>query len=90
MVKRLSRSFFIQPTIKVAQQLLGKYLVRIEKGKRIAGMIIETEAYLGPKDKAAHSYLGKKTLRNTAEYLVGGYVYIYLVYGMYWQLMRDF
>ena len=82
----LKRSFFVQPTLKVAKELLGKYLVRIDKGKRISGMIVETEAYLGPKDKASHAYLGKKTLRNRAEYLIGGHIYIYLVYGMYWQL----
>ena len=84
--KKLKRSFFVQPTIKVAKELLGKYLVRIEKGKKISGMITETEAYKGPEDKASHSYLGKKTTRNRAEYLEGGHVYIYLVYGMYWQL----
>ena len=82
----LKRNFFVQPTLKVAKELLGKYLVRIDKGRRISGMIVETEAYLGPKDKASHAYLGKKTLRNRAEYLIGGHIYIYLVYGMYWQL----
>jgi len=83
----------------VAKELLGKYLVRIDKGQRISGIIVETEAYKGPEDKASHAYLspssrtqsvlygaGKKTERNKAEYLEGGYVYIYLVYGMYWQL----
>ena len=46
---------------------------------------METEAYIGTKDKASHAYGGKCTARNAAEYLIGGYVYIYLVYGMYWQ-----
>jgi len=84
--KKLKRNFFVQPTLRVTKKLLGKYLVRIDRGKRISGMIVETEAYLGPRDKASHSYLGKRTERNRAEYLEGGHVYIYLVYGMYWQL----
>jgi len=83
---RLKRDFFTKPTPQVAQKLLGKYLVRIDQGKRISGLIVETEAYLGPQDKASHAYSGKKTKRNKAEYLIGGHIYIYLVYGMYWQL----
>jgi len=86
MGKRLGRKFFTQPTLKVAQQLLGKTLVRIWRRRRLSGKIVETEAYIGPKDKASHAYLGKKTPRNRAEFMVGGHIYIYLVYGMYWQL----
>ncbi len=85
-MKRLKRSFFLIPTLEVSKSLLGKTLVRIYKGKRLSGRIVETEAYIGPKDKASHAYLGKKTKRNLAEFLIGGHVYIYLVYGMYWQL----
>ncbi len=84
--EKLSREFYKQPTLKVAKDLLGKYIVRVEKGKKLLGKIIETEAYLGPKDRAAHSYNGKVTPRNKIEYEEGGYIYIYLVYGMYWQL----
>ncbi|MGB9911469.1 MAG: DNA-3-methyladenine glycosylase [Microgenomates group bacterium] len=86
MKSRLKREFFTQPTLKVARQLLGKILVRIWRGKRLAGKIVETEAYIGPYDKASHAYLGKKTKRNQAEFMIGGHIYIYLVYGMYWQL----
>ena len=93
---RLKREFFIQPTLKVAQELLGKYIVRRINRKTLAGRprrrastlrgrIVETEAYIGPKDKASHSFGGKVTSRNKIEYLKGGYCYIYLVYGMYWQ-----
>ena len=86
MRKRLGRKFFQRPTLKVAKELLGKYLVR-KIGKRIlSGKIVETEAYIGPQDKASHAYGGKITKRNRAEYLKGGHCYIYLVYGMYWQL----
>jgi DNA-3-methyladenine glycosylase len=86
MRKRLGRKFFQRPTLKVAKELLGKYLVRKIGKKVIAGKIVETEAYIGPKDKASHAYGGKVTKRNQAEYLKGGHIYIYLVYGMYWQL----
>jgi DNA-3-methyladenine glycosylase len=85
MRKRLKRSFFTQPTLIVAQELLGKYLVRKIGGKVLAGKIVETEAYIGPYDKAAHSFGGKITRRNKVEYEKGGFCYIYLVYGMYWQ-----
>ncbi len=84
--KRLGKQFFIQPTLKVAKDLLGKYLVRKIGNKKISGKIVETEAYIGPYDKASHAFNFKKTKRNQVEYLAGGYIYIYLVYGMHWQL----
>lgn len=83
---RLKRSFFVRDTLTVAQDLLGKYLIRKIGQKKIVGKIVETEAYLGPEDRASHSYGGKITKRNWAEYLEGGHLYIYLCYGMYWQL----
>jgi len=86
MHKRLTRKFYTQPTLKVAKDLLGKYIVRKIGKNKLVGKIIETEAYIGPKDKASHAYNGKKTARNEAEFLVGGHIYIYLVYGMYWQM----
>jgi len=86
MRRKLLRRFYVRPTLKVAKGLLGKYIVRRISKKEIAGKIIETEAYIGPKDKASHAYGGKITPRNWVEYLEGGHLYIYLVYGMYWQL----
>lgn len=83
--KRLNRGFYAKPALEVAQKLLGKYLVRKIGKKVLSGKIIETEAYIGPQDKASHAYQGKITSRNMAEYLIGGHIYIYLVYGMYWQ-----
>lgn len=86
MHRRLPRSFFTRPTLKASQALLGKYLVRKLGSQVRAGKIVETEAYAGPQDRASHTFGGKVTPRNRVEYLEGGLVYIYLVYGMYWQL----
>jgi len=84
--KRLTKSFYTKPTLTTAKDLLGKYIVRKIGRKELIGRIIETEAYIGPQDKASHAYNGKITPRNKVEYLIGGYIYIYLVYGMYWQM----
>jgi DNA-3-methyladenine glycosylase len=84
---RLKRNFFTGgDTTEIAKKMLGKFIIRKWRGKKIVGKIVETEAYVGPEDKASHSYLGKRTKRNKAEYLIGGHIYIYLVYGIYWQL----
>ena len=120
-MKKLPRQFYKQPTLIVAEELLGKYLVRKISKKKLVGKIVETEAYIGPEDRASHAYLprenfkpiskkrlkslfrgknfntkefyknflrggGKVTERCKTEYLIGGHIYIYLCYGMYWQL----
>lgn len=82
---RLERKFFSRDTILVAKEMLGKHIVRKFGNKNIVGKIVEVEAYIGPEDRASHAYKGRRTKRNEAEYLVGGHIYIYLVYGMYWQ-----
>ncbi len=79
----LPQSFYRQSTKKVAKELLGKKLVRIYKGKRISGIITETEAYLGIKDMACHSFGGRMTERLKPMYLDGGHSYVYFIYGMY-------
>lgn len=86
MKKKLLRNFFVRPAIVVAKELLGKYLVRKYEGKILSGKIVETEAYLGPEDKASHGYQNRITERNRAEFYIGGHIYIYLIYGIYWQL----
>jgi DNA-3-methyladenine glycosylase len=83
---RLRREFFLQPTLDVSKALLGKYLVHEYKGQKLVGMIVETEAYIGHRDRAAHSYGGRRTRRNEVEYGPGGHVYIYMVYGLHYQL----
>ena len=85
---KLSRDFYVRTdTIKIARELLGKLLVvPDEKGNRVSGMIVEVEAYMGVTDKAAHSYAGRRTPRNEITYAVGGHVYVFFIYGMYYQL----
>jgi DNA-3-methyladenine glycosylase len=122
---KIERDFYTRDTLTVAKELLGQYIVRKYRGKLIIGKIVETEAYIGPKDKASHAYSKKVqpskekikvinknwrrikqyidnkddfikrilrckkckvTKRNLAEYLKGGHIYIYLIYGNYYQL----
>ncbi len=86
MSTKLTRKFYTQPALKVAKQILGKYLIQKINKKKFIGKIVEIEAYVNSKDKASHAFGNKITKRNKAEYLIGGHIYIYLVYGMYWQL----
>ncbi len=83
MRKVLPRSFFDRPTLLVARELLGKYLVRRdEDGAVRAYMITEVEAYDGFRDKASHASRGQ-TVRNTPMFGHPGHWYVYFVYGMY-------
>lgn len=88
MAQKLPRTFYTRSdTLQIAQDLLGKLLVVPRRtGERVSGMIVETEAYLGAIDKAAHSYGLRRTNRNEITYAVGGKVYVFFVYGMYFQL----
>jgi DNA-3-methyladenine glycosylase len=79
----LPRSFFQHDTIAVSKSLLGKILVHQTAEGTTAGKIVETEAYRGPEDKAAHSYGGRRTARNEVMYGEKGHAYVYLIYGMY-------
>jgi len=83
MTRRLCRSFYQRPVIRVARGLLGQRLVRVVDGRRLAGIIVETEAYLGLPDKAAHTYTGRRTARNASMWLDGGHAYVYFTYGMH-------
>lgn len=85
---KLEPGFYLREnTIDVAAELLGKLLVVPDSnGNRVSGMIVETEAYLGKIDRAAHSYGGRRTARNEVTYSEGGHIYVFLIYGMYHQL----
>ncbi len=79
----LPRSFYLRDPVKVARALIGQRLVSLQEGHRIAGRIVETEAYLGVPDKAAHTYGGRKTSRNASMWGEGGRAYVYFTYGMH-------
>jgi DNA-3-methyladenine glycosylase len=84
---RLERDFYARAdTLRVARELLGKRLVvPTPAGVRVSGRIVETEAYLGVEDRAAHSYGGRRTRRTETMYAEGGAVYVFFVYGMHHQ-----
>lgn len=81
----LPRSFYLDRPETVARNLLGKVLVRRYEGKRLAGRIVEAEAYCGPNDPAAHAFNGK-TLRNAVLFGPPGFAYVYFIYGMHYCL----
>jgi len=82
--RRWAAARFEQGAAELAQQLLGASLVRVlEDGTRLAGRIVETEAYLGVKDRAAHSSGGRRTARNESMYAAAGTAYVYLIYGIH-------
>ncbi|MBU1660483.1 MAG: DNA-3-methyladenine glycosylase [Chloroflexi bacterium] len=81
----LPRSFFARPTLDVARELLGMRLVRIEAGRRLAGIIVETEAYHGEDDLGCHARAGL-TPRTAVMYGPPGHAYVYFTYGMHWLL----
>ncbi|NLK21704.1 MAG: DNA-3-methyladenine glycosylase [Epulopiscium sp.] len=83
-MKKLERRFYNRDTLIVAKELLGKYIVHKIDGQDLIGRIVETEAYKGAIDKAAHSYQNKRTPRTEIMYGPSGYAYVYLIYGMYY------
>jgi len=85
MAVNLSRRFFARPTLTVARELLNQRLVRVYNGERLSGIIVETEAYIGEDDSAAHSFHGR-TARTVIMYGDPGHAYVYFTYGMHWML----
>ena len=82
----LSPSFFNRPTVEVARDLIGKYLVRrFDDGTELALRIVETEAYDGPEDLACHASKGR-TPRTEVMFGEPGHFYVYFVYGIHWLL----
>ena len=77
------RTFFRRDPVSVARGLLGHRLVSGVGGARTAGIIVETEAYLGIRDKAAHTYGGRRIRRNQTMWGAAGHAYVYFVYGLH-------
>lgn len=86
---RLPQSFYARGAQIVAQELLGKTLVHEFNGRRLAGLIVETEAYCDSDtpDLACHGHRankGKPTPRTAVMFGPPGYVYVYFTYGNHW------
>ncbi len=85
-MKRLKLDFYSQDAVTLAQQLLGKTLVRVfDDGSVRQYKITATEAYCGAEDKACHASKGR-TPRTEVMFHSGGKLYVYLIYGIYWLL----
>jgi len=84
MARVSDRRWFCKDPRRLAQDLLGMVLVRVlDDGTRLAGRIVETEAYLGVEDRAAHSFGGHRSPRNESMYARAGTAYVYFTYGMH-------
>jgi len=83
--KVLSKRFFRRSAVEVAQNLLGKFLIRRRENRIESYMITEVEAYDGHKDKASHASRGL-TERNKVMFGEAGHWYVYFTYGMHWML----
>jgi DNA-3-methyladenine glycosylase len=82
---KLDRSFYNRSTLLVAKELLGKVLVRRLDRRRLSGMIVEVEAYVGPHDLACHASKGR-TPRTEIMFGPAGMAYVYMIYGFYFCL----
>lgn len=81
---RLPRRFYARDAAGLARALLGQVLVRVlDDGTRLTGRIVETEAYLGEVDRAAHTYGGRRTARNATMWGPAGHAYVYFIYGLH-------
>lgn len=81
---KLKKDFYLRDdVVQVSKDLLGKVLFTRFNNKTTAGIITETEAYAGEKDKASHAYGGKRTNRTEVMFAEGGTAYVYLCYGIH-------
>jgi len=83
MLTKLPRSLYERDPLIISRELLGKFLVRRTEEGEIVGKIVETEAYIGPHDKASHTYKNRKTKRTAVQFGERGHAYIFRIYGIY-------
>jgi len=83
--KKLPRTFYERPTLEVAPDLIGKFLVYHSGGRRMDARIVEVEAYIGREDPACHAARGL-TERTKPMFGPPGFTYVYFIYGMYYCL----
>ena len=83
--EKLSRDFYAPGTLSIARDLIGMHLVHNDGGKLRVGRIVETEAYMGPQDLAAHSAKGR-TARTEVMFGEPGHAYVYFIYGFWYCL----
>jgi DNA-3-methyladenine glycosylase len=83
--RKITRDFYARGTLTVARELIGMHLVRAESGTIRRGRIVETEAYKGPQDLAAHSARGR-TARTEIMFGPAGHAYVYFIYGFWYCL----
>jgi DNA-3-methyladenine glycosylase len=81
--RSLPREFYRTDALVLSEALIGKTLVHRVNGVELAGIITETEAYMGEIDRASHAYGGRRTARTETLFLEGGHAYVYLIYGIY-------
>ncbi len=86
MRKVLTSVFYNRNTLAVAEELIGKFLVRSTRGREVSFMIMETEAYDGFDDRASHAGCSRKTARNAPMFGSPGHWYVYFTYGMHFML----
>ncbi len=80
----VERVFFERPVVSLARAMIGKVLVHRSAEGLVAGRIVETEAYRGPEDLAAHSAGGRRTKRTEVMFGPAGFAYMFLLYGSSW------
>jgi DNA-3-methyladenine glycosylase len=82
-LREFPRCFYRGNTVEIARALIGAWFARRVDGQWYGARLVETEAYLGSGDAAAHSYRGRRTPRVEPMYMDGGHLYVYFVYGMH-------